>query len=122
MRPIAPGSDTPHAPDEITYRPMKEVARNFTGIRWLGMANAATPGDWAGLKLDTYSNDTNVDVIDEGEQAFVSGADTNSTPQTAQNLGTLAPNLKSGDDNSLAQDRQADTPNWMPADDADRHP
>ncbi len=61
---------------------------------------APAPGDWAGITLDTYSNDTNIDVINEAEQGFVSGADTNSTPPTAQFVGILAPNAQSGDNNS----------------------
>ena len=55
MRPIAPGSETPHSMDEIVYRPMKSMAECFSCIRWLQMANGfgfptkkweeRTPGD-----------------------------------------------------------------------------
>ncbi|MBI3840260.1 MAG: pre-peptidase C-terminal domain-containing protein, partial [Planctomycetia bacterium] len=58
------------------------------------------PGDWAGLTLDTLSNDTNVEVVNEIEQGFSAAGDTNSLPTIAQFLGILAKDSKSGDDNS----------------------
>ncbi len=61
---------------------------------------APAAGDWSGIVLDTYSNDTNVDTILEQEQGFTTAGDTNNTPTKAQFLGTLAPNSKAGDDNS----------------------
>jgi hypothetical protein len=62
-------------------------------------ASNASPGDWRSVKLDTFSNDTNVDVLNEIEQGFAPTGDTNSLPTTAQFLGTLAKDNKSGDDN-----------------------
>jgi hypothetical protein len=59
---------------------------------------APQPGDWAGLTLDTLSNDTNVAVVNEVEQGFSAVGDTNNLPTTAQFLGTLAANSNSGDD------------------------
>jgi Dockerin type I domain/Right handed beta helix region/Bacterial pre-peptidase C-terminal domain len=59
----------------------------------------ATAGDWRSVKLDTFSNDTNVDLLNEIEQGFAPTGDTNSLPTTAQFLGTLAKDNKSGDDN-----------------------
>ncbi len=61
---------------------------------------APTPGDWNGIILDTYSNDTNVATILEQERGFTTAGDTNNLPTKAQFLGTLAPNSKAGDDNS----------------------
>jgi hypothetical protein len=46
MRPIALGSDTPHAMDEISYRPMKPLIEAFTNIRWLQAANVRNSGKW----------------------------------------------------------------------------
>lgn len=63
-----------------------------------GTNTAAAPGDWRSIKLDTYSNDTNVDLINEIEQKFSPSGDTNNLPTTAQFLGTLAKDSKSGDD------------------------
>ncbi len=74
--------------------------QNDTANRKGATTPAPTPGDWVGVTLDTYSNDTNIDVVNEAEQGFVSGADTNSTPSTAQYLGILAKDSLSGDDNA----------------------
>ena len=59
-----------------------------------GSVNAPkpSPGDWNSVILDQYSNDTNIEVINEYEQGFVPQAgaksgDTNNTPATAQPLG-----------------------------------
>ncbi len=64
----------------------------------------AQSGDWRGLKLDQFSNDRNVGQITErengsiGTNADITAVDFSRTPQGAQSLGSLAPNLKSGDD------------------------
>ncbi|MEO8166490.1 MAG: hypothetical protein ABI619_13950, partial [Betaproteobacteria bacterium] len=65
------------------------------------VAGVPAPGDWRGILLDKYSNDRNVRVMDELESAFTDGVDANATPTVAQPLGTLAPNEKSGDENSV---------------------
>ncbi len=61
-------------------------------------AAGAQSGAWQGITLDQYSNDRNVAVVNEAESANTGGAGTNDTPGTAQSLGQLAPNQKSGDD------------------------
>jgi hypothetical protein len=53
---------------------------------------------WRGLKLDRYSNDRNVDVVNELESAYTGANDTNNIPTQAQFLGTLAADEKNGDD------------------------
>ena len=55
------------------------------------------PGDWRSLRLDQYSNDRNVDLLREFEPVVTVGHGTNATASTAQVLGVLAPNMKSGD-------------------------
>ena len=60
-----------------------------------GTATQAAPGDWRSVKLEQYSNDRNVRVVIETEKALTGGQETTS----AQLVGTLAPNEKSGDDN-----------------------
>ncbi|MCL4194079.1 MAG: hypothetical protein KJZ87_20245, partial [Thermoguttaceae bacterium] len=69
---------------------------NGNGIQ----VGAATPGAWAGITLDRYSNDRNVGVVNERELPYGSQADANSRPlQGAETLGELAPEEKAGDDN-----------------------
>ncbi len=58
MRPIATGSDTPHAPDEIGYRPIKKLIECFTCIRWLGIANVKHSGKWADRTLPGFMHFT----------------------------------------------------------------
>ena len=61
--------------------------------------STGTAGDWRGLKFLPYSNDRNVSVLREAENAFTGGVDANRIPVTAQYLGVLAPSEKGGDDN-----------------------
>ncbi len=56
-------------------------------------------GDWGTVRLDTLSNDRNVDIVNEVEQGFTSAGDTNSTSLTSQYIGQLAKDALSGDDN-----------------------
>lgn len=56
-------------------------------------------GGWRGFLFDEFSNDRNVQVVRELENALINGVDVNSTPNVAQRVGTLAPNEKSGDEN-----------------------
>ena len=81
-------------------------------------ASVASPGDWAGITLDEYSNDRNVAVINESEPAIGATTDANGTPNTAKPLGELAQNENSGDDTlrlgfevhgAIAMDRPQDT-------------
>ncbi len=57
-----------------------------------------TPGDWLGIRVERLSHDGNVAVVPENETPSSPPA-TNATPATAQFLGQLAPNEKSGDEN-----------------------
>jgi hypothetical protein len=61
--------------------------------------STGSPGDWNSLSFDQYSNDTNVDLINETEPGVTHGTDINSTINNPQFLGNLAPNLVSGDEN-----------------------
>lgn len=56
-------------------------------------------GDWRSVRLETLSNDRNVQVLTETESPKVAAPGPNSSPNTAQFLGRLAPNLISGDEN-----------------------
>ena len=60
---------------------------------------SSTPGEWRSIQLGQYSNDRNVAVVTEREPTILKGNDDNRTPATAQDLGVLAPNEKSGDEN-----------------------
>ncbi len=58
-----------------------------------------TSGSWRGFLFDEFSNDRNVAVVRELENPLTNGNDTNNSSTTAQFLGVLAPNQKSGDEN-----------------------
>ncbi len=64
-----------------------------------GTATTAGPGDWRSVKMEEYSNDRNVRIVNETEPGLTGGQDVNFNPTKAQFLGTIAPNDKSGDDN-----------------------
>lgn len=78
MRPIAPGSDTPHSSDEIIFRPMKSMVECFTCVRWLQMANGfgfptkkweeRTPADFP--RFTQYKSITNSDTGKTENQQF----------------------------------------------------
>ncbi|HVX12329.1 MAG TPA: DUF4214 domain-containing protein [Pirellulales bacterium] len=55
-------------------------------------------GQWQGITLNQFSNDTNIATINESEPAYTGGVGTNDTPSTAQNLGTLATTTLGGSD------------------------
>ncbi len=56
------------------------------------------PGDWQGIKLEQYSNDSNVAVVVEAEPTTGASQDSNGTINTAQPLGALASGTEAGDD------------------------
>ncbi|WP_372717777.1 DVUA0089 family protein [Novipirellula sp.] len=62
-------------------------------------AGAASPGDWQGLKFDPYSHDRNVAAVTEREGRIGGVGDLNANVGQHQELGTLAANEKSGDEN-----------------------
>lgn len=64
-----------------------------------GENSTPSAGDWRSIRLDRYSNDRNVVVRFETEGNNTSGVDTNGIPGFAQNLGVLAPDEISGDEN-----------------------
>lgn len=62
-------------------------------------ASLASAGDWRSVLLSPNSNDRNVAVTNESESALAASPRSNETPNTAQYLGALAQDLKSGDEN-----------------------
>lgn len=56
------------------------------------------PGDWRGLLIDNFSHDRNVEIVTENESPTVAAPGVNATINSAQFMGNLAPNEKSGDD------------------------
>ena len=60
--------------------------------------STAKAGDWQGITLGPYSNDSNVAVINETEPATGLSVDLNGTPSTAQPLGELAQDPEAGDE------------------------
>jgi hypothetical protein len=68
----------------------------FDVIGWDVVGGA--PGDWEGIRIEQLSHDGNVPHISERELA-TSPTTVNATPATAQFLGQLAIDQKSGDEN-----------------------
>lgn len=64
-----------------------------------GGASVASPGSWQGIELLEFSNDRNVETIVEREGEIGGSGDVNGTPSSAQSLGLLAADEKSGDEN-----------------------
>ncbi len=62
-----------------------------------------TEGAWRSIKLEEYSNDRNVAVINEQEDAYAAedenGLNAQGKPATAEYLGALAADIEGGDDN-----------------------
>jgi VCBS repeat-containing protein len=57
------------------------------------------PGQWRSLLLKEFSNDRNVAIIGELEDQFTDANETNADTSSAEPLGELAPDEKSGDEN-----------------------
>ena len=64
-----------------------------------GSTTTGTRGDWDGIRIQQYAHDRNVKVVVENEQGDRFAQDTNKTVGTAERIGSLAPNEKSGDEN-----------------------
>ena len=69
-----------------------------SGSFGIGVVNPANAGDWRSIQLNQYSNDRNVGVYIEREKSLTGNVDLNGNPTTAEFLGQLAPDDKSGDD------------------------
>ncbi|MBI5760347.1 MAG: tandem-95 repeat protein [Planctomycetales bacterium] len=69
-----------------------------SGSFGIGVVNPASAGDWRSIQLNQYSNDRNVAVYNEREKSLTGNVDLNANPTTAEFLGQLAPDDKSGDD------------------------
>lgn len=61
--------------------------------------STGTRGDWDGIRIQQYAHDRNVKVVVENEQGDRFAQDTNKTVGTAEQVGILAANEKSGDEN-----------------------
>ncbi len=62
-------------------------------------ATTGAAGQWRSVRLDQFSNDSNVDTTLERESIIHTATPANDTPGTAHLLGELAPNQLSGNDN-----------------------
>ena len=97
---------TPGHPVILTHLGDDSVGAGFSpdGSVTRNTNNSPSPttgqrGGWRGLVFDEYSNDRNVAIILEREAPLTGGRDINRTPGTAQFIGELAPDEKSGDEN-----------------------
>ena len=64
------------------------------------ITSIASPGSWAGVSMQTYSNDRNVGVLPERESSLANAPGANDDPTKAQYLGQLAGSINSGDENT----------------------
>jgi VCBS repeat-containing protein len=64
-----------------------------------GNATVPTAGSWRSIRLDTFSNDRNVDTTFEQETDPVGSSNRNDLPSAGQFLGGLADNIQAGDEN-----------------------
>ncbi|QDV42646.1 hypothetical protein Enr13x_24950 [Stieleria neptunia] len=97
---------TPGHPVVLTSLADDSVGAGFTpnGALNSNTNNSANPttgsaGQWRGLLFDEFSNDRNVAIVREAENPLTNGRDVNSNVVVAQNLGVIAPDQKSGDEN-----------------------
>ncbi|XZE35954.1 Ig-like domain-containing protein [Pirellulaceae bacterium SH501] len=58
-----------------------------------------TPGSWRSVRFEPFSNDRNVDQTYEREPDLLASVGSNDFPATAEDVGSIAPNLSSGDEN-----------------------
>jgi len=72
--------------------------RGFDLIGW-DSVSAGAPGDWQGIRFESFANDRNAEVITEMESSTVAAPGTNAIADTSEFVGSLAPFEKSGDDN-----------------------
>ena len=80
---------------QVMYDTNNTARKNSDGT-WTDLS-VPQPADWRSIKFERYSHDRNVMVVKEFEKSGDS-KDMNGTPETAQYLGYLAPDMKSGDD------------------------
>ena len=78
---------------------LKENDRRAFDLIGYDVAGGGQPGDWEGVRLEQASRDRNVQVINENEAVDIASSIHNDSTINAQSLGSLAPDLKSGDDN-----------------------
>ncbi|MGL6227137.1 MAG: GEVED domain-containing protein [Thermoguttaceae bacterium] len=81
---------------QVQYDTNNTYHYNATLKKWVDNS-VAMPGDWRSIKLAQYSNDRNILVVKEFERSN-DEKDSNGTTSSAQYLGYLAQNMKSGDD------------------------
>ncbi|TVP99516.1 MAG: tandem-95 repeat protein [Planctomycetaceae bacterium] len=88
-----------HLADDTVGAGFAPNGRVMTNTNNSSAPSTGSVGGWRGLLFDEWSNDSNVAIIREAETPLTAGRDINRTPATAQALGELAPDLKSGDEN-----------------------
>ncbi|MBL9125013.1 MAG: NF038122 family metalloprotease, partial [Planctomycetaceae bacterium] len=86
-------------PTVVAYGTITSADSRALGLMGWDVVRRGSPGDWAGIVISQYSNDRNVDITNELEPGYTGVNDVNSTPNTAQFLGTLAANEANGDEN-----------------------
>ena len=83
--------DTVGAGYDPVGRPQQDTNNNGPSL--------GTAGAWRSIKLERFSNDQNVAIVQELEDPDTAKGRVNDTAEVAQPLGNIAPNEKSGDEN-----------------------
>ncbi|MFM8494730.1 MAG: fibronectin type III domain-containing protein [Planctomycetia bacterium] len=95
--------------DDTVGVSLDPLGRLMTDTNADGGASLPTAGDWRSLKFLPFSNDRNVELIQETERAAVGWVESNGAPSTAQVLGVLAPNSATGANTAeSAQEKSGD--------------
>ncbi|HPM79751.1 MAG TPA: S8 family serine peptidase, partial [Candidatus Anammoximicrobium sp.] len=99
-----PALGTVYGPDDVTtafawsVNPTATTATMTSFLELVPRDPSIQGGQWRSVKLDQYSHDRNVATTNELEPAHTGGRDVNGVPATAELLGALAPDEKSGDE------------------------
>ncbi|MBW3540073.1 MAG: hypothetical protein KY476_07380, partial [Planctomycetes bacterium] len=105
-QPLHPVVLTALADDSIGagFRPFDGLPQNDTNND--GSATSPAAGAWRSVRLEEFSHDRNVEIVNELERPLLrhrnpslGDGDINAIPRDAQFLGQLAPNVESGDEN-----------------------
>ena len=82
--------------DDSVGASLDPIGMTVTDTNSDGALIGPMPGDWRSLQFLQFSNDRNVKVVLEAEQAYTGGDDQNGLAASAESLGVLAPNYPTG--------------------------
>ncbi|MFM8570667.1 MAG: GEVED domain-containing protein [Pirellula sp.] len=85
---------------DVTASANSSRMTSFLELVPTSIQSIASPGSWAGVSTQTYSNDRNVGVLPERESSLANAPGANDEPSKAQYLGQLSNSINSGDENT----------------------